>query len=84
MKAEDPLREQIYEFLQNWRPLRIETDQTARSRSERQWSDWRSSAKIEKFVRDLVGTRTGGFVMTLKKPVGRWGATDYAVNLVNE
>jgi len=35
-------------------------------------------------LRQLAGTRAGGFVLTYQPPAGRWGAATYAVRKTDE
>jgi hypothetical protein len=80
-KSEDPLRQQIVEFLQTWytqhgsKPIKLrdlDSKVSALLGGSRQ--------KLTTFARNLEGARAGGFVLTVTKPQGRWGAADYAVH----
>jgi hypothetical protein len=85
IKSEDPLRQQIFEFLQTWyaqhgsKPIKlrnVDSKVGALFGGSRQ--------KLATFVRNLEGARAGGFVLTIKKPQGKWGAADYAVHREDE
>jgi hypothetical protein len=78
IKSED--RQPIFEFFQAWHarhgsaPLKLrdlDASVCALVGGSRQ--------KLATFVRDLEGTRAGGFVMTVRKSEGKWGVADYAV-----
>jgi hypothetical protein len=85
VKSEDPLRQGIFEFLQAWyaqhgsKPIKLRE------------LDVRVSAilggsrqKLATSIRNLEGARAGGFVMSVTRPQGRWGAADYAVHREDE
>jgi hypothetical protein len=85
IKSEDPLRQQIFEFLQAWyaqhgsRPTKLrDLDRKVRDLIGG------SRQKFGTFVRNLEGARAGGFVVTITKPQGKWGVADYAVHREDE
>jgi hypothetical protein len=85
IKSEDPFRQQIFEFLQTWyvqhgsSPVKLrDLDRKVRDLIGG------SRQKFATFVRSLEGARAGGFVMTITKPQGKWGAADYTVDHVDE
>jgi hypothetical protein len=85
IKSEDPLRQQIFEFLQAWyaqhgsKPTKLrDLDRKVRDLIGG------SRQKFATFVRNLEGARAGGFVVTITKPQGKWGVADYAVHREDE
>jgi hypothetical protein len=85
IKSEDPLRQRILEFLQAWfgqhgsKPIKLrdlDAKVSAVLGGSRQ--------NLATFIRNLEGARAGGFVVTVTKPQGRWGAADYAVHREDE
>ena len=79
-KTQGPYRQQIFEFLKTWHTLRgskpiklrdLDPGVSALFGGSRQ--------KLATNVRNLEGTRLGGFVLTVKRPQGKWGTADYAV-----
>jgi len=85
IKSEDPLRQRIFEFLQAWyaqhgsKPIKLR-DLDARVSAVLGGS----RQNLATFIRNLEGARAGGFVVTVTKPQGRWGAADYAVHREDE
>jgi hypothetical protein len=85
VKSEDPLRQRIFEFLQAWyaqygsKPIKLrdlDVKVSAILGGSRQ--------KLATSIRNLEGARAGGFVMSVTRPQGRWGAADYAVHREDE
>jgi hypothetical protein len=83
IKADDPHRRQTVELFDAWavhhgeRPVKA----TALAEPVRALVDPQKHGR--QFVADrdkqLTGTRTGGFVLTRKKPAGKWGAATYSL-----
>jgi hypothetical protein len=84
-KSEDPLRQQIFAFLHAWhaqhgsRPIKL------RDRDPRVSALLGGTRqKLAASVRNLEAVRLGGFVLTIIRPHGKWGTTDYAVHRVDD
>ena len=85
IKSEDPLRQQMFEFLQAWYAQYGSKPTKLRDLDPRvSGLIGGSRQKLAKFVRDLEGVRVGGFVVAITKPQGKWGAADYAVQREDE
>jgi hypothetical protein len=85
IKSEDPLRQQIFDFLQAWYAQHGSKPTKLRDLDPRvSGLIGGSRQKLAKFVRDLEGVRAGGFVVTMTKPQGKWGAAAYAVHREDE
>jgi len=85
IKSDDPHRQRIFEFLQAWyaqhgsKPIKLrdlDVRVSAILAGSRQ--------KLATSIRNLEGARAGGFVMSVTRPQGRWGAADYAVHCEDE
>jgi hypothetical protein len=86
IKSEDPQRERAFEFMSAWfarhgsRPLKLrQLDPAVRGLAGRD-----SRQNLANFVRNLEGTRAGGFVLTISKPVGKWGTAEYSVSVASD
>jgi hypothetical protein len=81
IKSDDPTRERIFEFLQAWFTYHGSKPMKLRELDSRVCAVLGGSRqKLATFVRNLKGARGGGFVVTVTKPQGKWGATEYAVH----
>jgi hypothetical protein len=84
-KSQDPLRHHAFEILHAWHEQHGSTwiklrdlnpNVTALLGGSRQ--------KHAAFVRDLEGTRLGGYVLTIKESAGKWGKAEYRVRREND
>jgi hypothetical protein len=81
LKFEDPHRQQIFEFLETWYAQHGSKSVKLRDIDPRVRDlIGGSRQKFATFVRNLEGARAGGFVVTITKPQGKWGAAGYAVH----
>jgi hypothetical protein len=79
-KTQDLYRQQIFEFLKTWHTLHGSTPIKLRDLDPKVSALFGGSRqKLATNVRNLEGTRLGGFVLTVNRPQGKWGAADYAV-----
>ena len=80
-KSDDPLRRHIFEFLQAWHlqhgsiPIKLRDLDPAVSALA-----GGSRQMLANFVRNLVGTQAGGFLLSVTKPDGKWSPFEYVVH----
>jgi hypothetical protein len=84
LKANDPIRRMVAEIFAEWWQAHGAKPVTAANLDEgvialidpqgrgRQW--------VASWLSHHTGTTAGGFVLTVQKPTGRWGAATYAVS----
>ena len=87
-KARDRRREGVAELLTTWHATHGDTPMTAFTLAEPIVRlldpQGRGRQYLAAALSRLVGTRAGGFVLTVQRPAGRWGASTYAVQPTGE
>ena len=84
IKSEDPCGLANHEFLATWfeqyqsRPLAV--GDLAKSVTQIINHQGRSRQYLASYLKSLVNTQIGEFVLTMQKGVGRWGHAPYAVH----
>jgi hypothetical protein len=84
-KSQDPRRQYAFEILQTWYEQHGSTLVKLRDLNPSVSALLGGSRqKRAAFLRNLDGTRLGGYVLTIKEPPGKWGAADYVVRCEND
>lgn len=79
-KSQDPRRQYAFEILHAWYMHHGSTLIKLRDLNPSVSALLGGSRqKRAAFIRNLEGTRLGGYVLTIKQPPGKWGAADYVV-----